>query len=323
MMIYSRAFKMRLYKDMYKVRVLESTLEKHFMEGKIPGFIHICTGQEAVAVGVCSLLRKDDYILSTHRGHGHCVAKGMNLRKLMAEIFGKSHGCCGGKGGSMHLVDFERGVLGTNGIVGGGIPMSVGVGYSIKMRKEDRVVVCFFGEGASNEGAFHEALNMASLWKLPIIFACENNLYAELTPQSVHMRIENVSKRSEAYDMRGFSVDGNDVLEVVNVTMVAIERARKGEGPSIIEYKTYRHSGHYVGDPQKYKPKEEIEFWFDNDPVKNYRKYLNERCGVDEKELRDLELNVEKEINDAVEFAMSDEIPDLSQEELEKLALKN
>ena len=244
---------------MLKVRRVEECLLDIFAQGKIPGFIHVGIGQEAVAAGVCSCLNPDDFIFTTHRGHGQALAKGIDLNRFMAEIYGRKDGYCKGKAGSMHIASKEAGVAGSNGIVGGGLPISLGTAFASAYRGENKVTVCFFGDGATNEGTFHESLNLASLWNLPVIFCCENNGWAQFTPQKVYMKLENISKRAESYGMAGVTVDGDDVLKVREEAEKAIARARKGEGPTLLECKTHRWFGHYAGDPQKYRPAEEVQ----------------------------------------------------------------
>ena len=254
-----------MYRKMLEIRFFEEKVFELYGQNLVPGTIHLYAGEEAVAVGVCNALSKDDYITSTHRGHGHCIAKGADLKRTMAEILGKETGYCKGKGGSMHIADFSIGMLGATAVVGAGLPIAVGAALSAKLRKTDQVVACFFGEGASNQGTFHESINMASAWKLPVIFVCENNLYAMGTRQSRIMNIENISDRAPSYGIPGVSVDGNDVLAVYEAAQVATERARRGEGPTLIECKTYRHKGHSRVDPAKYRPREEVEEWLRKD----------------------------------------------------------
>ena len=229
-----------MYRKMLEIRYFEETAVELYKAGKLPGFIHLYVGEEAVAVGVCSALGKDDYIVSTHRGHGHLIAKGARLDRMMAELFAKRTGYCKGKGGSMHIADFSIGVVGATGIVGSGIPIADGVALSQKMRGTGRVVVSFFGDGATNTGAFHESLNLASVWELPVVFVCENNLYAVSTAQAMHQRITDISERASSYGMPGTSVDGNDVLAVARAARSAVERARSNEGPSLVECRTSR-----------------------------------------------------------------------------------
>jgi len=298
-----------MYKRMLEIRFFEEKVFDLYAQNLVPGTIHLYLGEEAVAVGVCSLLKKDDYITSTHRGHGHCIAKGAELKRTMAEILGKKTGYCKGKGGSMHIADFKIGMLGATAVVGAGLPIAVGAGLSAKLRKTDQVVACFFGEGASNQGTFHESINMASIWKLPVIFVCENNLYAMGTRQSTVMAIENVADRAVAYGIPGVVVDGNDVLAVYEATQKAVERARKGEGPTLIECKTYRHKGHSRVDPAKYRPKEEVEEWLAKDPIKRFKEKLLQTNTLTEPEIQQIEKEVSAEIEEAVKFAMESPYP--------------
>ena len=298
-----------MFRKMLEIRLFEEKVFELYAQNLVPGTIHLCAGEEAVAVGVCSALRKDDYITSTHRGHGHCIAKDAELKRVMAEILGKKTGYCKGKGGSMHIADFSIGVLGATAVVGAGIPIAVGAGLSIKLRKADHVVACFFGEGASNQGTFHEGINMASTWKLPVIFVCENNLYAMGTRQSVVMAIENVADRAAAYGIPGVVVDGNDILSVYEVAQKAVERAREGEGPTLIECKTYRQKGHSRVDPAKYRPKKEVEEWLAKDPIKRFKEKLLKTNTLEEAEIRQIEKEVSAEIEEAVKFAMESPYP--------------
>ena len=298
-----------MYRKMLEIRFFEEKVFELYAQNLVPGTIHLYAGEEAVAVGICNNLRKDDYITSTHRGHGHCIAKGAELKRVMAEILGKKTGYCKGKGGSMHIADFSIGMLGATAVVGGGIPIAVGAGLSIKLRGTDQVVSCFFGEGASNQGTFHESINMAAIWKLPVIFVCENNLYAMGTCQSRAMAIENVADRATAYGIPGEAVDGNDVLAVYEAAREAVERARKGEGPTLIECKTYRHKGHSRIDPAKYRPKEEVEEWLAKDPIKRFKEKLLQTNTLVEAEIQQIEKEVSAEIEEAVKFAMESPYP--------------
>jgi len=293
-----------MFRKMVEIRFFEEKVFDLYAQNLVPGTIHLYAGEEAVAVGVCSALEGDDYITSTHRGHGHCIAKGADLKRTMAEILGKKTGYCKGKGGSMHIADFNIGMLGATAVVGAGIPIAVGAGLSIKLRKTRQVVACFFGEGASNQGTFHEGINMASVWRLPVIFICENNLYAMGTRQSRIMNIENIADRATAYGIPGVVVDGNDVLAVYEATVKAVERARKGEGPTLIECKTYRHKGHSRVDPAKYRPKEEVEEWLAKDPIKRFKEKLLQTKTLTEAEIQRIENEVAAEIEEAVKFAM-------------------
>ena len=265
-----------LYRRMVTVRQFETMAGEYFASGKIPGFIHLSIGQEGSSVGVCSTLRPDDYLTTTHRGHGHMIAKGADLKLMTAELFGRKTGYCKGKGGSMHIADFSLGILGANGVVAGGFPIIVGAGLSIKMRKTDQVAVCFFGDGASNRGPAHEAMNMASIWKLPIIFCVENNQWASTTPVGYACSVGDICSRAAGYNMTGLSVDGNDIEAVRQAAAEAVARARKGEGPTLLENKTYRVRGHFEGDPQRYRNKEDVAVWQadERDPIARIGKKL-------------------------------------------------
>lgn len=295
--------------EMLEIRFFEEKVFELYGQNLVPGTIHLYAGEEAVAVGVCSSLRRDDFITSTHRGHGHCIAKGAELKRVMAEILGKRTGYCKGKGGSMHIADFSVGMLGATAVVGAGLPIAVGAGLSIKLRKTDQVVACFFGEGASNQGTFHESLNMASAWSLPVIFVCENNLYAMGTRQSVAMKIENVADRAIAYGIPGFVVEGNDVLIVYKATCKAVEAARRGEGPTLIECKTYRHRGHSRVDPAKYRPKEEVAEWVVKDPIRRLKEKLLQEGILRKEEIDSIEGKAVAQVEEAVRFAIESPYP--------------
>ena len=300
----------KMYAAMVKIRRVEERLMEVFTTGIIPGFIHVSIGQEAVAVGVCSALRKDDYITNTHRGHGQAIAKGIDLKGFIAEIYGKRNGVCKGRSGSMHIADKARGVLGSNGIVGGGIPLAMGNAFASQYVNDGRVTVCFFGDGASNEGTFHESLNLASLWNLPIMFCCENNEWAQFTPIEKYIRIEEISKRAAAYGMPGISVDGDDILAVYDAAKKAVNRARKGKGPTLIECKTHRWFGHFAGDKQKYRSPEEIETVRQYDPIQRFQKRLAELNILDEKDIDSIEQRIRWEIEQAVKFAEASPSPE-------------
>jgi pyruvate dehydrogenase E1 component alpha subunit len=299
-----------LYRGMTTIREFELRAINERRTGLIPGFIHSCVGQEATAVGACGALRPDDVITSTHRGHGHLIAKGGDPKYMMAELAARSTGYCGGKGGSLHMADFDLGILGANGVVAGGIPMATGAALAFKMRGEDRVALAFFGDGAVNEGAFHEAANMAGLWKLPIIFFCENNLYGEGTPQNKQAPVADLSIRAEGYAFPGVIVDGNDVLAVYQVTLAAVGRARAGQGPTLVEGKTYRFRGHYEGDPMVYRSKEEMETWRQRDPIPNFRRHLIENDIASEDDIQAVEDEVQAVLHEAVQFAANSPRPE-------------
>lgn len=294
---------------MLEIRCFEEKVYDLYGQNLVPGTIHLYAGQEAVAVGVCANLREDDYITSTHRGHGHCIAKGAQLNRVMAEILGKKTGYCKGKGGSMHIADFSSGMLGATAVVGAGLPIAAGAGLSIKLRKTDQVVACFFGDGASNQGTFHEAINMASIWNLPVLFVCENNLYAMGTHQTIVMTIENIADRAVAYGIPGVVADGNDVLAVYEAAHEAVDRARKGKGPTLIECKTYRHKGHSRFDPATYRPKEEVEKWMKRDPIAQFKARLIEMKTLTEEEVNKIEQEVTATVDDAVKFAVESPHP--------------
>ena len=299
-----------MYTVMLRIRMFEEKVAREFADGNIPGFCHVYIGEEAVATGACANLIKTDYITSTHRGHGHVIAKGARTDLMMAELFGKKTGYNSGKGGSMHVADTDIGILGANGIVGAGTVIASGVGLSIMVRGTDQVVVCFLGDGATNNGRFHEGVNLAACWQLPVIYIIENNLYAQATRITNTCKVENLSDRAVAYGIPGVTVDGNDVLAVYEVVSEAINRARRGEGPTIVECKTYRSHGHYEGDPQVYKSKEEIEAWLKNDPVLSFQKQLAEIGVLTAKEANTIKQELADEMNRAVKFAQESPFPD-------------
>jgi acetoin:2,6-dichlorophenolindophenol oxidoreductase subunit alpha len=287
-------------REMLLIRRFEEKVEERFRAGELPGFLHVAIGQEAVAVGVCRALDERDVIASTHRAHGHTLAKGTHPNAVMAELYGKVEGCSHGYGGSMHLYDVERGNLGANAVVGGGLPATVGAALAFKFRGEPRVAVAFFGDGATNIGTFHEALNLAQLWNVPALFVCENNHWAESTPAWQHMPIEDVSKRALAYDMEAVKVDGQDVEEVYAATRRALEHVRGGDGPAFLDVETYRLVGHYVGDPQVYRPKDELpQLREEQDPITK----LRERLGVGDEEFEELDREATGIVEESVEFA--------------------
>jgi TPP-dependent pyruvate/acetoin dehydrogenase alpha subunit len=289
-------------REMLLIRRFEEKVEERFRAGELPGFLHVAIGQEAVAVGVCRALDDGDVIASTHRAHGHTLAKGTHPNEVMAELYGKVEGCSHGYGGSMHLYDVERGNLGANAVVGGGLPAIVGAALAFKMRKEQRVAVAFFGDGATNIGTFHEALNLAELWKVPAVFVCENNHYAESTPSKQQLPIEDLTKRAEAYGMTAMQVDGQDVEAVYKTMQKALKHARDGEGPVFLLAATYRLTGHYVGDPQVYRPKEEVrELRQTQDPITK----LREKLELSEEEWNELDTEATRLAEESVEFAKS------------------
>jgi len=294
-----------LYRSMQEQREFELKAYELFRSGKMPGFIHLYVGEEAVAAGVTAHLRKDDYVTSTHRGHGHALAKGIPPREALAELMGTEGGCNGGRGGSMHLFEPAVGFLGTNGVVGAGIPIAAGAALSAKLKGSGQVAVAFLGDGAVNSGNFHEALNMAAAWNLPFVAVCENNMYATETPFKVATKNTHVATRGPAYGMPGLEVDGDDVLAVYEKAGEAIARARRGEGPTLIECLTYRWFGHHVGDPGvSYRPKEEIEAWKARDPIAKLRAQVLEAKMVDPSELDAIDMEVRKLIDEAADFSL-------------------
>jgi pyruvate dehydrogenase E1 component alpha subunit len=311
----------KMYEQMLTIRHFEEKAIELFEHNLIRGNIHPCIGQEAVSVGACTPLRRDDYMVNTHRGHGNCIAKGADLKLMMAELFGKSTGYCKGKGGSMHIADFQGGNLGANGIVGGGLPIAVGAGISIQNRETDQVAVCFFGDGATNQGTFHESLNLAALWKLPVIFVCENNLYALSTPVREAISVVKISDRAMAYGIPGVSIDGNDIIAVYTAMKEAVERARAGEGPTLLDCITYRFYGHFTGDPGKgitYRSKEEMNQWLERCPIKRFRERLIKEKRITEKTEKTMEADVKASIEAAVQFAKESPLP-LPEEALQDL----
>lgn len=297
-----------IYKTMNEIRFFEEKVHKIFSDGQIPGFVHLYVGEEAVATGVMSQLTDDDYITSTHRGHGHAIAKGCDLNGMMAEIMGKRDGLGHGKGGSMHVAEIDKGMLGANGIVGGGFGLAIGASISIINQGKDNVAVCFFGDGAANEGTFHEGLNFASILNLPVIFVCENNQFAEGTTHDYASASETIAERAAAYDMPGVRVDGMNVLEVYQATQEAVERAKKGEGPTLIECDTYRKYGHFEGDEQKVKSPNDRNA--DKNATVEFRKQAIEEGWLTEEEADDIEKTAEQAVEDAVKFADESELPD-------------
>ncbi len=307
--LYEKDLLAEMYRRMTLVREFELRAIEERRGGLIPGFIHSCVGQEATAVGVCLALSAEDVITSTHRGHGHLIGKGGDPKYMMAELAARSPGYCKGRGGSLHIADFSIGILGANGIVGGGIPMATGAALGFQMKKENRVAVAFFGDGASNEGSFHEAANQAGVWNLPVIFFCENNLYGEGTAIRRCTPIDDLAIRAESYGFPGVIVDGNDVLAVYEAVKAAKERALAGEGPTFIEAKTYRYRGHYEGDPQVYRTQEEIQSWREKDPIDRFRMNLIESGIFDDGDLEEMQGSVIVQLDEAVAFAASAEKP--------------
>lgn len=310
--MYSKKFLTHLYRTLYSIRVFETECIKLYRQGLIRGYFHPYLGEEAIGVGVCNALEKDDFIISTHRGHGHCIAKGAEIKRMVAELLGKEPGYCNGLGGSMHIADVTQGNLGANGIVGGGIPIGTGAALGISIRGEKKVVAIFFSDGASNNGVFAESLNLAAIWNLPVVFVLENNQFAVSTPIEQSARELELHKRGEGYGVTTIQVDGNDVLEVFEKTQEAAKACREGKGPILMEAKTYRHGGHHVNDPGAYMPKERLEYYLSKDPIPACKGYLMSIGKATEKEAKKIEKEVEKEMAEAIEFAKTS--PGMSEE---------
>lgn len=312
----SRETLVNLYTTMVKIRLFEDRIVDLYARGLVPGLAHLYIGEEACAAGVCAVLRESDYITSTHRGHGHVIAKGAELKPMMAELFGKRAGYCKGKGGSMHIADMNIGILGANGIAGGGIPIAVGAGFSIKFRGTDQVSVCFFGDDSSNNGTFHESLNLASLHKLPVVFVCENNGYGISVSQAKHQPIKDIAVRAASYDMPGIVVDGNDAIGVYDAAGDAVKRCRAGGGPTLVECKTYRWRGHHEGDPnqgRRYRTVEEIEEWKKKDPIPRLAGRLLREKILTKKKMASIEATAAEEIEAAVVYAKECEFPNVEE----------
>jgi len=303
---------LEMYRRMVLIRRFEETTRDLFMRGMVKGGVCSCLGQEATAVGVCMALDEDDLIAGTHRSHGHMMAKGCTPNSLMAEILGKATGCCRGRGGSMHVADFSVGSLGALAIVGAGMPIAVGAALGFKMQGKDRVSAAFFGDGASNTGNFHESLNMASIWDLPVLFILENNRYAVSTQIERSAKITDLSVRASSYGIPGVRVDGNDVLAVYQAASSAIERARRGEGPTLLVTETYRIEGHYAGEPQVYRDRSEVDAWRQKDPITRFRQHLVEESGISKQEIEAIDADSLVQIEKAVEFALESPEPDAS-----------
>jgi len=303
-----------MYYRMWLIRYFEQGARSLFQENMMRGTSHMYTGEEAIAVGACAALNRDDYITSTHRGHGHCLAKGGDPQAMMAELLGKATGYCKGKGGSMHIADLDLGILGANGIVGGGIGIATGAAYSADLRGSGQVAVCFFGDGASNQGILMEAANMAALWKLPIIYLCEENQYAQFSPNKQFIAIDLIELKAQAFGLTGVTVDGNDVLTVYKAVHEAAARARSGDGPTLLVARTYRVEGHTVGDPLTYRPKHEAEEWKspERDPIQRFGRYLIEEEGFSEKKTETLRAQAQADIDESIKFAIDSPEPEIS-----------
>jgi TPP-dependent pyruvate/acetoin dehydrogenase alpha subunit len=302
-MEYDNAFLLGLYERMVVIRQFEDGIKFLFLEGKMPGTIHQCQGQEATAVGVCTALRQDDFITSTFRGHGHALAKGLSVQELLDELYGAVTGCCKGKGGSMHVGSMAKGMIPGIAIVGGGVPVATGMALAYKMQKTNQIAACFFGDGAVAEGAFHEGVNMAAIWDLPVIFVCENNLYGASTHVTKVMRDPNIARRAASYGIRTQQLDGNDVLAVYEAAHAAAEECRPGAGPVLLELLTYRCTGHSRRDPCHYQPKDERDEWAAKDPIQRFARVLKDRNVADDAGLKAIEARVVDQFNRAVEIA--------------------
>jgi TPP-dependent pyruvate/acetoin dehydrogenase alpha subunit len=310
--VYEREFLLGLYERMFLIRAFEQRIKLLFLEGVMPGTIHQCEGQEACAVGVCSSLLPGDFITSTHRPHGHALAKGLTPREMLDELFGRSTGCCRGKGGSMHLGNMQKGMVPAIAIVGGGIPLAAGMALAFKMRKTGQVVACFFGEGANNEGAFHEGVNLAAIWSLPVVFVCENNLYGASTRINLVMKPEHVARRAAAYGIRGQTVDGNDVLAVHEAARRAVEECRQGQGPVLLELLTYRRCGQSRRDPCHYQPQAERDAWFQRDPLELHKQAMLARGDISREAISQIEDRVRQCLEQAVAEARCGPEPPLA-----------
>jgi len=302
-----------MYERMALIRAFEDTTGRQFADGQIPGFVHLYAGEEAVAVGVCTHLTDEDFITSTHRGHGHCIAKGVDVAGMAAELMGKRTGLCKGKGGSMHVADVSKGMLGANGIVGGGFPLACGAALTAKVHKTGAVAVCFFGDGASNQGTFHESLNLAAIWRLPVVFVCENNGYAEATTFAYHCSTTDVASRAQGYNIPGVVVDGLDAIAMFEVAGEAIARARRGDGPSLLEAKTYRLYGHEEGDAATYRTAEEVESFRARDPLTTLARHLTEQGIATGDELERIAADAQATVDAAYDQAAAAPWPDPSE----------
>ncbi len=301
-----------IYETLNRIRFFEEAMLEQTYKGNSMGVTHPSDGQEAVPTGICAHLTEKDWIGSTHRGHGHCIAKGLETKTMMAEIMGKFTGNCKGKGGSMHIADFSKGMLGANAIVGASIPLAVGAALTAKYqgKEKDSIGVAFFGDGASSQGVLHESMNLASIWKLPVIFACENNQYAEATPAWYAVSIDDIADRAASYNIPGVIVDGMDVFAVYDAAEQAVKRAREGKGPTFLEFKTYRYHGHFHADqPEKYRTSEEENLWKKRDCIINFEKRVIKQKLIDKKRLDAIKKKIQKEIEDAVEFGLTSPLP--------------
>ena len=312
----SRDMILKVYRNAVAIRAFELAAHEQYANGLLAGSVHLYVGEEGIASGVCGVLKEDDYITSTHRGHGHLIAKGGDLKRMMAELAGKATGYCKGKGGSMHICDMDLGILGSNGIVGAGLPIAVGAGFACKSHGKGQVCACFFGDGASNRGTFHESLNLASVLKLPILYVLENNFYAISGGQRDLTTLTNLSERAKAYAIPGETVEGNDIMAVIDAAAEAVERARRCEGPTLLEFRTWRHFGHWEGDPDArlftYRDPKEHEEWLKKDPIPKFRKDIVNGAYATVEELDAIDRKVDGEIEEAIAFAENSPYPDVS-----------
>lgn len=304
--------KIEMFRMMYRIRAFEEQARQLYMEKTIRGSVHLYVGEEAIATGICQALNKEDYILSNHRGHGHCLAKGGDPHKMMAELFGRTDGYCKGKGGSMHIADFECGILGANGIVGGGISLATGAAFTCKYLQNGRVAVCFFGDGAINQGVFYESANMAALWKLPVIYVCERNQFQQVSYSDAYYPDQDLTKRTEPFGFKGIEVDGNNVLEVYEKTCEIVKRVRKGEGPAFIVANTYRIYGHHMGDSVSYRRPGELEIWKDesHDPIMRMKIHLLKEEILSIQELESITKSIDESIINSVKYAEKSPLPE-------------
>lgn len=300
-------------RQMIEIRLFEEKVQELFMRGLIDGTTHLCQGQEAVSVGAIGALRADDFVTITYRGHGHALARGLSMEAAFAELMGRRGGCCGGVGGSMHLTDFSRGLIGSFAIVGAGLPVAVGASLSAKLRGSGQAAIAFFGDGATNIGTFHESLNMAATWRTPTVFVIENNLYGEYSPLRDTTPIDDLARRADAYDIPGVTVDGQDILAVREAATEALHRARGGEGPTLLEMKTYRYRGHSRTDPAKYRRAGELEVWLERDPIVLFGRHLEQQGHASARELEDLRANVQSEVDSAAARAAEQPFPTMEE----------
>ncbi|NOY41052.1 MAG: thiamine pyrophosphate-dependent dehydrogenase E1 component subunit alpha [Planctomycetes bacterium] len=310
---YDHDFLLRLYEQMVQIREFEEGVKYLFLQGSMPGTIHQCQGQEATAVGVCSALNEDDFITSTFRGHGHALAKGLSMEEMLNELYGATSGCCKGKGGSMHMGNMSKGMVPAIAIVGGGIPLASGMSLAFKMKKTSQITACFFGDGATSEGAFHEGITLAAIWNLPVVFVCENNLYGASTRVDKVTRLKKLSDHADSFGIRGETVDGNDVIAVYEAARKAVEESRNGDGPVLLELLTYRRTGHSRRDACHYQHTDEKKEWFDRDPIDLFGRALTQLSGIDENQLEGIRDRITQQFEEAVVVAQKEPQPSLDE----------